>query len=181
MGNKLDSMAFLVVQALTNAVTAYVGQNTGANKPDRVRTGVRITVTAAMGWSLLMMLLLLPFGKQLISLFSPSGTVVEAGYLYLKGIMPFYALFSVFYVLNGAMRGAGNSVFPMMTSILSLIVLRVPMVYLLANRFGPEYMYYGVGIGWIGGFLVCVTYYLSGRWKRASLAEEPRYSDKNKA
>ena len=181
VGNKLDSMAFLVVQALTNAVTAYVGQNTGANKPDRVRTGVRITVTAAMGWSLLMMLLLLPFGKQLISLFSPSGTVMEAGYLYLKGIMPFYALFSVFYVLNGAMRGAGNSVFPMMTSILSLIVLRVPMVYLLANRFGPEYMYYGVGIGWIGGFLVCVTYYLSGRWKRASLAEEPRYSDKNKA
>lgn len=171
VGNKLDSMAFLVVQALTNAVTAYVGQNTGANKPDRVRTGVRITTAAAVAWSLLMMLLLLPLGRPLISLFSPSETVVEAGYLYVKSIMPFYALFSVFYVLNGAMRGAGNSVFPMMTSVLSLIVLRVPLVYLLANRFGSGYMYYGVGIGWTGGFLLCVAYYLSGRWKRASLAD----------
>ena len=77
------------------------------------------------------------------------------------------------YILNGAMRGAGESVFPMTVTILSMIVLRVPAVYYLANHFGPAYMFYGFGIGWIGGFVLCVTYYLSGRWKkRGSLADE---------
>ena len=175
VGNKLDSLAFLTVQALTNSITAFVGQNTGANKPERVRQGVRITVTAAVGWSALMMLFLLTCGHTLVGFFSPEAAVVEAGFLYIKCIMPFYLLFGAFYVLNGAMRGAGDSVFPMCATILSLIIIRVPLVYLLANRFGPETMYYGIGVGWVGGFLLCVGYYLSGRWKRrGSLASEPQ-------
>ena len=87
--------------------------------------------------------------------------------------MPFYALFAVFFTLNNAMRGAGESVFPMVNTILSLILLRVPSVYLMAAYFGPMYMYYGFGVGWAVGFAATVTYYLSGRWLRhGSLAEE---------
>jgi Na+-driven multidrug efflux pump len=40
------------------------------------------------------------------------------------------------------------------------------MVYYLADRFGPDYMYYGIGIGWCLGCLLSVAYYFSGRWKR---------------
>ena len=55
----------------------------------------------------------------------------------------------------------------------NLIGLRVPAVYYLANRFGPDYMYYGYGIGWILGFAMSAAYYFSGRWKRhGSMAEE---------
>ena len=32
-------------------------------------------------------------------------------------------------------------------------------------------MYYGVGVGWTVGFTLSVAYYLSGRWKRMSLAD----------
>ena len=86
--------------------------------------------------------------------------------------MPFYVLFAVFFTLNNAMRGAGESVFPMVNTVLSLILLRVPSVYLMANRFGPEFMYYGFGVGWAAGFAATVIYYLSGRWKRrGSLAD----------
>ena len=56
VGNKLDSMAFLTVQALTNSITAFVGQNTGAKKPERVRIGVRIAVTATVVWCLFMIM-----------------------------------------------------------------------------------------------------------------------------
>ena len=173
VGNKLDSMAFLAVQALTNSVTAFVGQNVGAKKPERVRQGVRMTVTATVVWCLLMTVVLLVWSDRLFHLFSPEAAVAEAGNYYIRAIMPPYALFGVMYILNGAMRGAGESVFPMTVTILSMIVLRVPAVYYLANHFGPAYMFYGFGIGWIGGFVLCVTYYLSGRWKkRGSLADE---------
>ena len=79
----------------------------------------------------------------------------------------------MFFTLNNAMRGAGESVFPMVNTILSLILLRVPSVYLMAAYFGPAYMYYGFGVGWAVGFAATVAYYLSGRWLRhGSLAEE---------
>ena len=172
VGSRLDQMAFLAVQSLTNAVTAFVGQNTGAKKPERVRRGVRAAAAMSAGWCLAMTALLTAMAPQLVGAFSPEADVIRSGVSYLRCIMPFYVLFGTFYILNGAMRGAGDSVFPMVNVLLSLILVRVPVVYLLANRFGPGAMYYGIGIGWCVGFTLCVIYYLSGRWKRhGSLAE----------
>ena len=173
VGSRLDQLAFLPIQSLSNAVTAFVGQNVGARRMDRVRTGIRITTAISVLWSAAM-LILIPLGPTLVAFFSPTPTVVEAGAVYLRCVMPFYLPFSVMFCLNSAMRGAGESVFPMVNVILSLILLRVPMVYFLADRFGPDYMYYGIGIGWVLGFLLSAGYYASGRWKRhGSLAGGP--------
>lgn len=173
VGYRLDQLAFLPVQSLSNAVTAFVGQNIGAKRLDRARRGVRVTMGSAVVWSLAMTALLIPCGPFFISIFSQTPAVIDAGAAYLQGIMPFYALFAVFFTLNNAMRGAGESVFPMVNTILSLILLRVPSVYLMAAYFGPMYMYYGFGVGWAVGFAATVAYYLSGRWLRhGSLAEE---------
>ena len=172
VGSKLDSMAFLPIQSLASAVVAYVGQNIGAKKMDRVRKGVRITLLSSVVWAAVM-LVLIPLGPTLISFFSDTPAVIEAGARYLQCIMPFYLLFSIMFCLNNAMQGAGDSLFSMINAILSLILVRVPMVYFLANRFGPDYMYYGIGIGWVVGCLLSIVYYLSGRWKRfGSLADK---------
>ena len=173
VGSRLDQLAFLPVQSLSNAITAFVGQNIGAHRLDRARQGIRVTVVSSVLWSAVM-LTLIPLGPTLMSFFSDTPAVVEAGAVYLKCIMPFYVLFSVMFSLNNAMRGAGESVFPMVNVILSLILLRVPAVYYLADHYGPDYMYYGIGIGWVLGFTLSVVYYASGRWKRrGSLADGP--------
>lgn len=173
VGYRLDQLAFLPIQSLSNAITAFVGQNMGAQRLDRARRGVRVTVASAVVWSLVMAAVLIPCGSFLISLFSSTPAVIDAGVAYLQGIMPFYVFFAVFFTLNNAMRGAGESVFPMVNTILSLILLRVPAVYFLANHLGPEKMYYGFGVGWVVGFAATAAYYLSGRWKRhGSLANQ---------
>ena len=116
--------------------------------------------------------MLIPLGPTLVAAFSDTPLVIEAGVVYLKCIMPFYPLFSVMFCLNNAMRGAGDSLFPMVDVLLSLSLLRVPAVFYLADRFGPDYMYYGIGAGWVLGFTLSVCYYLSGRWRRkGSLAD----------
>ena len=172
VGSKLDSLAFLPVQSLSNAVTAFVGQNIGARRLDRVRQGIRITVAASVAWSAVM-LVLIPLGPTLVGFFSDTPAVIQSGSVYLKCIMPFYLLFSVMFCLNNAMRGAGDSLFAMVDVIFSLILVRVPAVYWFADHYGPDYMYYGVGVGWCVGFTLSVVYYLSGRWKRkGSLADK---------
>ena len=172
VGSKLDSLAFLPVQSLSNAVTAFVGQNIGARRLDRARQGIRITVAASVAWSAVM-LVLIPLGPTLVGFFSDTPAVIQSGSVYLKCIMPFYLLFSVMFCLNNAMRGAGDSLFAMVDVIFSLILVRVPAVYWFADHYGPDYMYYGVGVGWCVGFTLSVVYNLSGRWKRkGSLADK---------
>ena len=172
VSSKLDSLAFLPVQSLSNAVTAFVGQNIGARRLDRARQGIRITVAASVAWSAVM-LVLIPLGPTLVGFFSDTPAVIQSGSVYLKCIMPFYLLFSVMFCLNNAMRGAGDSLFAMVDVIFSLILVRVPAVYWFADHYGPDYMYYGVGVGWCVGFTLSVVYYLSGRWKRkGSLADK---------
>ena len=178
IGNRIDQMAFLPIQSLCNAVTTFVGQNVGAQKMDRVRRGIRVTVIASIVWSALC-ILIIPVSPQIIALFSRTPRVVEAGRIYVRCVMPFYAVFSVMFCLNNAMRGAGDSLFAMVDTVLSMIILRVPLVFLLSAKLGAEYMFYGVGIGWIAGAALSIGYYLSGRWKRfGSLAEEKKKEKK---
>ena len=162
--NQLVSMPLMGICQGGQPLISY---NYGAKKLDRVHKGVRVTVCSALVWAVLMQVLI-PLGPTLIGFFSNTPAVIEAGTVYLKCIMPFFILFAVMFCLNNAMQGAGDSMFSMMNAIFSLILVRVPMVYLLANRFGPDYMYYGIGIGWCIGFLLSTFYYFSGRWQRFS-------------
>lgn len=169
VGFRLDQLAFLPIQSLSSAVVSFVGQNTGARRPDRVRQGVQITVMLSAAWAVLMTAVLMPFSGPLVAFFSDTPAVVHAGAIYLNCIMPFYFLFAVMFCLNNAMRGAGDSVFPMVNVILSLILVRVPAVYWLADRFGPDYMYYGMAVGWTVGLALSAAHYFSGRWKQKSV------------
>ena len=172
IGSRIDQMAFLPIQSLCNAVTSFVGQNMGANKPQRIRRGIRITVLSSMLWSIAC-LLLIPLAPSIIAVFSRTPRVIEAGSIYVGCVMPFYAVFAIMFCLNNAMRGAGESVFPMVDTVLSMILLRVPLVFWLSAHYGAAYMFYGIGIGWIAGCALSLLYYFSGRWKRhGSLAEE---------
>ena len=79
--------------------------------------------------------------------------------------------------LNAAMRGAGEAVFPMANTVLSMLLIRVPACYLLANLVGRDSMFLGIGIGWAIGFLSSALYYLGGRWKQhKSLVEAEKSS-----
>ncbi len=172
VGFRLDQLAFLPIQSVSSAVISFVGQNTGAKMPDRVRRGIRAAAALSAAWALLMTAALIPFREPLVAFFSPTPAVIRAGAAYLRCIMPFYSLFAVMFCLNNAMRGAGDSVFPMVDVILSLILVRVPAVYWLADRYGPDYMYYGCAVGWAVGLALSLGWYFSGRWKRrGSLAE----------
>ena len=173
LGNKLDSMAFLPVQAIAFAATSFVGQNVGAKRHDRVRRGVALSLVYAILWCGIIFVLLYPTRFLVSSFFADTRGAIDGAALFLQCILPFYPFFAVQYAMCNIMRGAGESVVPMLIVMVSQVVLRIPGVYLLARFFGPEYMYYGFGLGWIFGGVVTVIYFFSGRWKRhGSMADQ---------
>lgn len=102
-------------------------------------------------------------------LFSADAAVIGAGLAYLYRVLPFYFLFSLMYVLNGIMRGAGETLVPLASSLVSLWLARVPVAYALAHFFGGPALNLCFPIGWAVGLAISLPYYLSGRWKRHRL------------
>ncbi|MEG1549515.1 MAG: MATE family efflux transporter [Ruthenibacterium sp.] len=169
VANKIDAIAFMPIQSFATAATTFVGQNIGANKPERVKKGAHSAVFLSIVVSVSIAIALLFTGRFWMSLFSTSPAVIESGLAYLVRILPFYWMLAIMFILNGIMRGAGETTVPLLSSILSLWLARVPAAYLLTHFFGANNMHFCFAIGWVLGLAICVPYYLSGRWKNKSI------------
>ena len=166
VGNKIDNFAWLAIQSLSVAVTSFVGQNVGAGKMDRAKKGIRTVIVLVLACCVFFMAIIIPFRHEIVGFFSKSPDTIAAGGEYLWFIMWGYPMLAVMFCLNNAMRGAGESFFPMVCTIVSMIVTRLPIIYYIADHYGPHYMYLSYDIGWVIGFIAVLVYYFSGRWKR---------------
>ena len=134
--NKIDAFAFLPLISFSAAVTTYVGQNIGAGLKERVNKGVKAGLMLTIGVSIAIAVVLMPLGRPLMRLFSQDPAVIDAGVQYLNRVLPFYAMLGTIFILNGALRGAGETFVPMIGSLISMWLARVPAAYILAHYFG---------------------------------------------
>jgi putative MATE family efflux protein len=163
---KIDTFAFMPLTSFATAVTTFVGQNVGAGKMDRVKSGVRSTLFLAGTVCIIISILVIVFARFLLMAFSSDEEVLRTGVEFLHRLMPPYILLAVLFVINSALRGAGNSFIPLLSSMVSMLVFRVPLAYFLNAHFGKYEMFWCYGIGWVFGVLIAAGYYYSGRWKR---------------
>ncbi len=164
--NKLDTFAFMPIESFSRAVTTYVGQNMGAGRLDRVKKGVRESLILSISIGVSLGIFVILTGRYMMMMFSRDPAVIDAGMAYLNRVLPFYAMLATLFILNGVMRGAGESLIPMFSSILSLWLARVPAAYILNHFFGKEATFFCYMIGWIVGLSITIYFYKRGDWQR---------------
>ncbi len=169
MASRLDSFAVLPAMTLSIAISTFVGQNMGANKPERVRKGLNATLAIGIGISVAISLLFIFVPRQLLGLFLNDQTVINYGAEYLVIVSSFYALFAAMFTLTGVLRGAGAVGFSMIATVVAVWVARIPASWILSSFIGPAGIWWGIPIGWLVGLAMVLAYYLSGRWKRFNL------------
>lgn len=165
--NKIDTFAFMPIQSFANAVTTFTGQNIGAGRLDRVHQGT----VAAIVMSLIicvLALIIIPLGPFILQMFNSDPAVIDAGMIYLSNVMPLFILLSIVFTLNAVIRGAGESIIPMIGSLASIWIGRIPAAYYIAANIGKEYLFYSYGVGWVLWLFISGPYYLSGKWKAKS-------------
>ncbi|MGD9566848.1 MAG: MATE family efflux transporter [Sedimentibacter sp.] len=165
--NKIDTFAFMPIQSFSNAVTTFTGQNIGAKRMDRVHQGT-VTAISLSVLVCILCLVIIPLGPSILGLFNSDPAVIEAGMIYLNNVMPTIGLLAVVFTLNAVIRGAGESVVPMIGAIISLWLGRIPAAYFIAGTFGKEYMFLSYAVGWILWLFISGPYYMSGKWKSKS-------------
>ncbi len=173
---RIDSFAAIPAMSFSIALSTFVGQNLGANKPDRVKTGLRSTLIMTSGFSVFISLALVIFGKYMMQMFTTDAVVIAMGYEYLMIIGASYILFSMMFVVNGVLRGAGDTLVPMFISLFSLWIVRLPVAYLLSKHpsIGVSGIWWSIPIGWLSGVVLYWGYYRMGRWKNKGIV---RYTE----
>ncbi|ASB47749.1 MATE family efflux transporter [Alkalitalea saponilacus] len=170
--SRIDALAAMPAMVLASALSAFVGQNLGAGKVERIRKGVWATQKMAWTISLAVMLIVLLWGNQLMSLFNDDPEVIRQGREYLIIVCSFYIVFSSMFVLHGTLRGAGDTIIPMIITLISLWIVRIPFAWFLSKHFGESGIWWSIPAGWMVGLAGTWIYYKSGRWKRKSVVEK---------
>ena len=162
---RLDSIASLPAMNFGMALSVFVGQNLGANKPERIKRGLVSTIMMSGTISVTVTLVMMLFGENLMSIFTNDHEVIRIGHEYLLIISAFYLVFSLMFSLNGVLRGAGDTLIPMFITLLSLWVIRIPASIFLSNRIGETGIWWSAPLAWIIGLAASYIYYLSVKWK----------------
>lgn len=162
---KIDAFAYLPVQDFGNAFSTFVAQNTGAQKTERIRRGIRSAVGVSIGFCLVSSLLVCLFAAPLMGLFVEPGEteIIAVGVEYLRIEGMCYCGIGILFLLYGLFRGLGR---PGVSVVLTVVSLgtRVALAYLLAPipAVGLKGIWWAVPIGWVLADLAGLVLWRSG-------------------
>lgn len=165
--SRLDAIAVIPAMILSQALATFVGQNLGAQKPERVKTGlyatIKITILVTIGTTAIVVL----FGSFFMRAFTSDTEVIRIGNEYLTIVSLFYIIFAMMFMFSGVMRGAGETIVPMIFTLVSLWLVRIPVAMFLSRYMDSEQgIWWSFPIGWAVGLAMAWAYYSTGRWKR---------------
>ena len=163
---KIDTIITQAVLTLSGALAAFCGQNIGAGRLDRVKKGVQFTMYTNIALGLLTFAAVYLFGNEMMRIFTKDIDVVAIGKEYLLIIGGFFIVHGALNVYNGALRGAGDTLFPMIPSLVCLWLIRIPLAYYLSSWLGRNGIWWAIGISITIGLIVTFVYYKIGFWKR---------------
>ncbi len=171
---RVDGFAMMPNFSFGQAMTMYTGQNVGAKKFDRLKSGTVQGTVMAVSVSAFFLALILLFGHQLMGLFTDTESLIEMSFGMMCILAVGYVAMGVTQSLAGVMRGAGDTMTPMWLSLLTTVVMRVPLAYAIAEFTKTEALPQGdyrcipisLLCSWIFGMLIHVAAFMSGRWKK---------------
>jgi putative MATE family efflux protein len=156
---------------MANAASTLVGQNLGANKPDRAESSVWMTSFYNMVFLLSVSVIFIIFAHPVISFFDDTPGVVYNGVMALRVICLGYAFFSYGMVISQAFNGAGDTLTPTIMNFICFWLIEIPFAYLLGITFsaGPVGVFASIAIAETVLAVICIVLFRRGKWKTVQI------------
>ncbi len=157
--SKIETFIFVIPMTLNMALTNFVGQNYGAARLDRIDRGVTATVRIAIVMSFTILLVLSALSRPLMMMFTSDENIILLGCNYLIVLAVGYPIFNIMYSYMGAIRGMGNTIIPMLITLLTLWIIRVPIASVLSGYMAELGIWIASPISWAIGFVATLIAY----------------------
>ena len=152
---------------MANAAATMVGQNLGANQPDRAEKSVMLTTKYNALFMSLVMILFLCFASPIISVFTTEPKVHAFGVLSLQIIGSGYIFYGIGMVMVQALNGAGDTKTPTWINIAGFWLFQIPLAFVLARVFnmGPTGAFIAIPAAESMMAMLAFYYFRKGKWK----------------
>lgn len=131
--SRIEGFVFLPITSLTMAMSTFIGQNLGAGKRERARSGARQGVLMTILFAELVGIIFFAFAPQLIGLFSPTPEVVAFGVRQARVETLLFCLLGFSHACAAILRGAGRPVIPMIVMLLVWCVFRIVYIMVMVR------------------------------------------------
>ncbi|MFJ6216695.1 MATE family efflux transporter [Streptomyces sp. NPDC092296] len=149
--SRLELLTSVLFLNLSGALMMFTAQNTGAGQSARIREGIRHTVWLGIALTAVVSLLLLAERGPIAALFSgnPETRLITERYILITA--PFFWCYTLTVVLHGWFNGIARAVVPLICTVTSLGVVRLPLSYALGHAWGVDGVMWAAVIGWAVG------------------------------
>ena len=133
IGSQIESISWMTSEGFASAISAFVGQNYGAGKVDRIREGYQKGIRILGGFGIVASLMLIFAAEPLFSLFTPEDpeAIMEGvKYLRILGLSQFFM--SIEIGTAGAFNGLGKTLPPTVVG-MTLNVSRIPLAVIMSS------------------------------------------------
>ncbi|MDO4339078.1 MAG: MATE family efflux transporter [Eubacteriales bacterium] len=132
VGGQIESISWNTADGFASALNAFVGQNYGAKKTDRIQKGYHLSLKVMIFWGALVMAVFVLFPRPMAELFFYEEEVIETavGYLTVIGIGEGFMCVEIMTI--GALSGLGKTKICSIISIL-LTGARIPLAFVLTH------------------------------------------------
>jgi len=169
-GNRLDLFMFAPVMGLTNAMSAFTGQNIGAGDMQRVKRGLRANLIISFSIAVFISLLLKIFCSPVVAMFGLSGEALARGIEQVRCVTWWFWLFALYMAIGGAFQGAGDVVTQSAITLITLFV-RVALGYIGVGTGILDYeaAWVTMPVGWFVALAISTVRYFTGGWKKKAI------------
>jgi putative MATE family efflux protein len=142
---RIEAVAVMLLFALSGSVGPFIGQNWGANRPDRVRDGLNVTYGFSLIWGIIAAIPLLLFGGTIASWVDQTPDVVETAGFYLAVVPWSYGFWGLLMMSSASFNALGKPLPSTVLSFTRTFLLYIPLALLLNLLFDYRGIFIAVG------------------------------------
>ena len=169
----IRNVVFFILPAwgLSNAAATLVGQNLGANQPERAEKSVLLTAKYNAIFMAFVTILFLLLASPIISIFTDDPEVHRYGTLALQVIGSGYIFYGIGMVMIQAFNGSGDAKTPTWINFIGFWLVQIPLGYLLAKTFhkGPVGAFLAIPLAETAIAIAAYILFKKGNWKKTKI------------
>ncbi len=165
------NLVFTFGEGLSVATSSLIGQNLGKRRPDRALVYGKVGQRIGWGFSAVILISFIILRRGIVGLFTDDPSILEVGAIIviIEGVVALFQIQQL--TFSGSLRGAGDTRFMALVSLVSIAIIRPLVSYILCYPAGLGVIgaWIGVLVDQIIRFIFSATRFYSQKWCKIEL------------
>lgn len=168
---KLNSFIFMPIFGMNNGMVPIIAYNYGANKPERIKKTMVISITYAMCLMIIGFIIYQIMPDKLLMLFNASEDMLAIGVPALRIISVSFIAAGFCIVTLSVLQALGQGMYSLITSVSRQLIILVPMAYLMSLTGVLDLVWWSIPIAEIASVVLCIIFMIR-TFKKLGLSQK---------